>query len=201
MTIVFSLTFQLPWPGVQLFIWRPEKDLNKNKEEFKAFLSSSSSLWQKELYIGPKAVYLPHPFPALAGLPEGHLSFFLIIYSPIHLFCCFRCFFFHSVDQADLKLTDLPAFASSVLGLRVCATVPSWRDFLQTNKTRKQMKDIKIVWCICMYVCMLLFFEKIHYGLKLENRSSETIYSHTKKTYLLYHYNGRYVQITTPKLY
>jgi hypothetical protein len=30
----------------------------------------------------------------------------------------------HFVDQADLKLRNLPASASQVLGLKVCATTP-----------------------------------------------------------------------------
>jgi hypothetical protein len=32
----------------------------------------------------------------------------------------------HSVDQAGLKLRNLPAFASQVLGLKVCAPPPSY---------------------------------------------------------------------------
>jgi hypothetical protein len=35
----------------------------------------------------------------------------------------------HSVDQADLKLRNLPAFASQVLGLKACATMPSHGNF------------------------------------------------------------------------
>lgn len=30
----------------------------------------------------------------------------------------------HSVDQAGLKLGDLPAFASGVLGSKACASIP-----------------------------------------------------------------------------
>jgi hypothetical protein len=32
----------------------------------------------------------------------------------------------HFVDQAGLKLRNLPASASRVLGLKACATMPSW---------------------------------------------------------------------------
>ena len=32
----------------------------------------------------------------------------------------------HSVDQADLKLIDMPASASQVLGLQVCTTTALW---------------------------------------------------------------------------
>jgi hypothetical protein len=35
--------------------------------------------------------------------------------------------FFHFVDQAGLKLRNLPASASRVLGLKVCATTPGWQ--------------------------------------------------------------------------
>ena len=34
----------------------------------------------------------------------------------------------HSVDQAGLKLRDLPASASQVLGLKACATMSGERD-------------------------------------------------------------------------
>jgi hypothetical protein len=33
----------------------------------------------------------------------------------------------HFVDQADLKLRNLPASASQVLGLKVCTTMPGYR--------------------------------------------------------------------------
>jgi hypothetical protein len=32
----------------------------------------------------------------------------------------------HSVDQADLELRSLPASASQVLGLKLCATTPGY---------------------------------------------------------------------------
>jgi hypothetical protein len=34
----------------------------------------------------------------------------------------------HFVDQAGLKLRNLPASASQVLGLKVCATIPGYKD-------------------------------------------------------------------------
>ena len=44
-----------------------------------------------------------------------HLLFF---------FCSPGCPGTHSIDQAGLKLRNLPASASRVLGLKVCATTP-----------------------------------------------------------------------------
>jgi hypothetical protein len=67
----------------------------------------------------------------------------LHLYFPFFLFFCFCfcvcvCFFqgrvslcslgcagTHSVDQAGLELRNPPAYASQVLGLKVCATMPS----------------------------------------------------------------------------
>jgi hypothetical protein len=57
----------------------------------------------------------------------SHLS------SPRNMFFFFFVFFFlspsypgtHSVDQAGLELRNPPAPASQVLGLKVCATMPS----------------------------------------------------------------------------
>jgi hypothetical protein len=64
------------------------------------------------------------------------------------LFCLFVCLFLflifqdrvslyssgcpgaHSVDQAVLELRNLPASASQVLGLKVCATTARWKIIL-----------------------------------------------------------------------
>ena len=40
-------------------------------------------------------------------------------------FLCPGCPGIHSVDQASLELRNLPASASQLLGLKVCATMPS----------------------------------------------------------------------------
>ena len=59
------------------------------------------------------------------------------------VFCLFVCLFFrdrvslcspgcpetHSVDQAGLELRNLPAFASQVLGLKACATMPRYLNY------------------------------------------------------------------------
>jgi hypothetical protein len=62
--------------------------------------------------------------------------FYLFIYFIVCLFvfshdrvslCSPGCPGTHSVDQADLKLRNLPASASQVLGLKACATT-AWPD-------------------------------------------------------------------------
>jgi hypothetical protein len=52
------------------------------------------------------------------------------------LFLCFETWFFcvwylNSVDQAGLKLRDLPASASQVLELKECATIPAGCEVLK----------------------------------------------------------------------
>jgi hypothetical protein len=53
---------------------------------------------------------------------------YIVIYLFIYLFldrvslCSLGCPGTHSVDQADLKLRNLSAFALQALGLKVCAT-------------------------------------------------------------------------------
>jgi hypothetical protein len=37
----------------------------------------------------------------------------------------------HSVDQAGLELRNPPASASQVLGLKACATTPSWENVFE----------------------------------------------------------------------
>jgi hypothetical protein len=63
------------------------------------------------------------------GRKTTFFSFFLFIYLFIYLFfrdrvslCHPGCPGTHSVDQAGLELRNLPASASKVLGLKVCAT-------------------------------------------------------------------------------
>jgi hypothetical protein len=61
------------------------------------------------------------------------ITFFILFYFLCFIFLVFRdrvslcssgCPGTHSVDQAGLKLRNLPASASQVLGLKVCATMP-----------------------------------------------------------------------------
>jgi hypothetical protein len=61
--------------------------------------------------------------PLMCSGPDDSFFFFFIdrvfLYSP-------GCPGTHSVDQAGLELRNPPAFASQVLGLKACATKPSW---------------------------------------------------------------------------
>ena len=53
----------------------------------------------------------------------------------------------HFVDQADLKLRNPPAAASQVLGLKACATTPSWYLwFLTVAKVQLQNSNEIILW-------------------------------------------------------
>jgi hypothetical protein len=49
-----------------------------------------------------------------------------LLYSDRVSLCSLGCPGTHSVDQADLELRNLPASASQVLGLKVCATMPDF---------------------------------------------------------------------------
>jgi hypothetical protein len=93
-----------------------------------------------------------HPALELSHLPNLNCFFVLFCFSFfILLFIClfvFVCLFFafvfrdrvslcspgcpgtHSVDQAGLELRNPPASASRVLGLKACATMPSFILFL-----------------------------------------------------------------------
>jgi hypothetical protein len=51
------------------------------------------------------------------------LFLFLFLRDRVSL-CSAGCPGTHSVDQAGLELTDLPASASRVLGLKACTTMP-----------------------------------------------------------------------------
>jgi hypothetical protein len=53
--------------------------------------------------------------------------------------CSPGCSGTHSIDQAGLKLKNLPAFASQVLELKVCATT-AWLIFLK-NKTTTESQN------------------------------------------------------------
>jgi hypothetical protein len=53
-----------------------------------------------------------------------YLFIYLFIYLSIYLFIYLFVFpGTHSLDQADLKLRNLPASASQVLGLKACTTI------------------------------------------------------------------------------
>jgi hypothetical protein len=50
--------------------------------------------------------------------------YFLVFFQDRVSLCSPGCSGTHSVDQAGLELRNLPASASQVLGLKVCATMP-----------------------------------------------------------------------------
>jgi hypothetical protein len=52
--------------------------------------------------------------------------------------CSPDCLGTHSVDQAGLKLRNLPASASQVLGLKACATTPGPTPQLLKEKKKKE---------------------------------------------------------------
>jgi hypothetical protein len=52
------------------------------------------------------------------------LLFFFSVFQDRVSLCSPGCPGTHSVDQAGLKLKNLPASASQVLGLKACATMP-----------------------------------------------------------------------------
>jgi hypothetical protein len=50
----------------------------------------------------------------------------------------------YSVDQAGLKLRNLPASASRVLGLKVCATMPAWCPSVLLNREQEFKAGVKL---------------------------------------------------------
>jgi hypothetical protein len=58
------------------------------------------------------------------------LDLFILVFWDRVSLCSPGCLGTHSVDQAGLKLRNLPASASGVLGLKACATTPGLDLFL-----------------------------------------------------------------------
>jgi hypothetical protein len=58
------------------------------------------------------------------ALPATSLFFFFLVFRDRVSLYSPGCPGTHSVDQVGLKLRNLPASASRVLGLKVCATTP-----------------------------------------------------------------------------
>jgi hypothetical protein len=57
--------------------------------------------------------------------------------------CSLGCPGIHSVDQAGLKLRNLPASTSQVLGLKACAIMPG-STYLKKKKQQQQKKIITV---------------------------------------------------------
>jgi hypothetical protein len=72
-------------------------------------------------YFRPTSVLLIIP---VDNFISHVLIFFFLVFRDMLSLCSPGCPGTHSVDQAGLKLRDLPASASQVLGLKVCATTP-----------------------------------------------------------------------------
>jgi hypothetical protein len=50
----------------------------------------------------------------------------------------------HFVDQAGLKLRNLPASASQVLGLKACTTTPGWRKLLLYKHYEEEPGEVAV---------------------------------------------------------
>jgi hypothetical protein len=71
-----------------------------------------------------------------------------------------------SVDQAGLKLRNLPASASRVLGLKACATTPrsfvffffkSQGQKVTSNRKKNQTRTgARVCVCVCVCVCVVV---------------------------------------------
>jgi hypothetical protein len=68
-----------------------------------------------------EGMWSPWP-PTLSQSCPFIFLFFLFVFQDRVSLCSPGCPGTHSVDQAGLKLRNLPAFASQVLGLKACAT-------------------------------------------------------------------------------
>jgi hypothetical protein len=64
--------------------------------------------------------------------------FFLLVFQDRVSLCSPGCPGTHSIDQAGLELRNLPASASQVLGLKVCATNTRRYFFLKKKKKKKK---------------------------------------------------------------
>jgi hypothetical protein len=60
----------------------------------------------------------------------GNFFFSFLVFRDRVSLCSPGCPGTHSVDQVGLELRNLPASASRVLGLKVCATTPGTSNFL-----------------------------------------------------------------------
>jgi hypothetical protein len=101
-------------------------------------------LQELEALITPQ-MSLEHSLQCVTDIKETNKYFQIILFAFLFFFCC-CCFVFvfvfwdrvslcspgwpgtHSVDQAGLKLRNLPASASKVLGLKACNTTV-WQYF------------------------------------------------------------------------
>jgi hypothetical protein len=117
-------------------------------------------------FIGSLIIYLHYSIISqyLTLLLKGkslHISqtlpYRLLLLSSSSLFLVFRdrvslcspgCPGTHSVDQAGLELRNLPASASQVLGLKVCATMP--------GSIRLLSKIIHSKWITLIFYCLPL---------------------------------------------
>jgi hypothetical protein len=99
-------------------------------------------------------------------------GFFVFVFLVFFVFVClFVCLFFqdrvslyspgcpgtHFVDQAGLKLRNLPASASRVLGLKACATTPGYFVFQGwihiSSSCQSHLKSSVELTCTRVHVC------------------------------------------------
>jgi hypothetical protein len=91
-----------------------------------------------ELFVYPRCKSLSHMncnhqhFQAPNYLQTFFVSFLFLFFRDRVSLCSPGCPGTHFVDQAGLELRNPPASASRVLGLKVCATTPSFRTFFCT---------------------------------------------------------------------
>ena len=67
----------------------------------------------------------------------------------------------HSIDQAGLKLTNLPASASQVLGLKVCVTTARLRLLFLSTTTSLRVAQSLSMWVWLKYGRATLGFKKL----------------------------------------
>jgi hypothetical protein len=121
--------------------------------------------WGSEVSLS-KLVLLP---PCRSqGLNSGHQAWWqvtLLAECRIFLFCfVLFCFVFqdlslyspgcpgtHFVDHAGLKFRNPPASASQVLGLKACATTPSFRIFLKDVFISQRFHVYECFAIVCVY--------------------------------------------------
>jgi hypothetical protein len=99
-----------------------------------------SLVWKKVGSVLIQSRPNPHPMSIYPRSPMLPPFFFFFFFFLVVFETGFLCPGTHSVDQAGLKLRNLPASASWVLGLKECATntqpsFPSWSHGLSPSKS------------------------------------------------------------------
>jgi hypothetical protein len=99
--------------------------------------------------------------PSLRVESTQYFFFFLLFQNRVSLYSP-GCPVTYSVDQTGLELRNLPASASRVLGLKMCATI-AW--LCNTFKVLYKIFMFTLcVWVFCLHVCLCTVYLPVALG-------------------------------------